>query len=169
MPNILTVHSKPTPESFRPKQGLPSPNAKIVNIFVQWNSVLRTPAYNGEFRFSRQKAHIFSLKLTRFIRTPVNTENRHFSVSHVTNPALRTLVLVLVRCLDLNLRKDNHVCIVTADITTSWYCMSNNFSVAKIQPPLQQEVTKKAVWKGQLLKVEGKCFGQLNKFNGNTL
>ena len=40
--------------------------------------------YPGYF-CSRQKAHIFSLKLTRFIRTPVNTDNGHFSVSRVTN------------------------------------------------------------------------------------
>ena len=47
--------------------------------------------------FVRQKAHIFSLKLTLFIRTPANTDNGHFSVSRVTNshvnPALRTLVI----------------------------------------------------------------------------
>ena len=58
-----------------------------------------TPALYGQFRLSRQKAHIFSLKLTRFIRTPVNTDNGHFSVSQVTNshilstPQLRTLVI----------------------------------------------------------------------------
>ena len=52
---------------------------------VQWNPALRTPALYGQFRLSRQKAHIFSLKLTRFIRTPVNTDNGHFSVSRVTN------------------------------------------------------------------------------------
>ena len=52
--------------------------------------LIRTPALYGQFRLSRQKAHIFSLKLTRFIRTPVNTDNRHFS--HIVNPALRTLV-----------------------------------------------------------------------------
>ena len=34
-------------------------------ILLQWN-----PALHGQFRLSRQKAHIFSLKLTRFIRTP---------------------------------------------------------------------------------------------------
>ena len=43
--------------------------------------LIRTPALYGQFRLSRQKAHIFSLKLTRFIRTPVNTDNGHFSVS----------------------------------------------------------------------------------------
>ena len=36
---------------------------------VQWNPALRTPGYYGQFRLSRQKAHIFSLKLTRLIRT----------------------------------------------------------------------------------------------------
>ena len=45
--------------------------------------LIRTPALYGQFRLSRQKAHIFSLKLTRFIRTPVNTDNGHFSVSCV--------------------------------------------------------------------------------------
>ena len=47
--------------------------------------LIRTPTLYGQFRLSRQKAHIFSLKLTRFIRTPVNTNNGHFSVSRVTN------------------------------------------------------------------------------------
>ena len=47
--------------------------------------LIRTPALYGQFRLSRQKAHIFSLKLTRFIWTPVNTDNGHFSVSPVTN------------------------------------------------------------------------------------
>ena len=42
------------------------------------------------------------------------------------------------------------------------------FGVAKIQPPWQQEVTKK-VWKVQLSEVEGKCFARLNKIIGNTL
>ena len=42
-------------------------------------------ALYGLFRLSRQKNHIFSLKLTRFIRTPVNRDNGHFSVSRVTN------------------------------------------------------------------------------------
>ena len=61
--------------------------------------LIRTPALYGQFRLSRQKAHIFSLKLTRFIRTPVNADNGHFSVSRVTNshilstPQLRTLVI----------------------------------------------------------------------------
>ena len=45
---------------------------------VEWNPGLRTPALYGQFRLSRQKAHIFSLKLTRFIRTPVNTVKGHF-------------------------------------------------------------------------------------------
>ena len=33
--------------------------------------LIRTPVYNGQFLLSRRKAHIFSLKLTRLIRTPV--------------------------------------------------------------------------------------------------
>ena len=47
--------------------------------------LMRTPRYYGQFRWSRQKPHTFSLKLTRLIRTPVNTDNGHFSVSRVTN------------------------------------------------------------------------------------
>ena len=54
-------------------------------ILLQWSPALRTPALHGQFRLSRQKAHIFSLNLTGFIRTPVNTDNGHFSVSRVTN------------------------------------------------------------------------------------
>ena len=53
-------------------------------IHIQWNPALRTPALYEQFRLSRQKAHIFSLKLTRFIRTSVNMDNGHFSVSRVT-------------------------------------------------------------------------------------
>ena len=53
---------------------------------IQWNPALRTPALYGQFRLSRQKAYIYiSLKLTRFKRTPVNTDNGYFSVSRVTN------------------------------------------------------------------------------------
>lgn len=47
--------------------------------------LIRTPRYYGQFRWSRRKPHTFSLKLTRLIRTPVNTDNGHFSVSRVTN------------------------------------------------------------------------------------
>ena len=32
-------------------------------------------------RLSQRKAHIFSIKLTRLIRIPVNMDNGHFSVS----------------------------------------------------------------------------------------
>ena len=54
-------------------------------IHIQWNPALRTPALYEQFRLFRQKPRIFSLKLTRFIRTSVNTDNGHFSVSRVTN------------------------------------------------------------------------------------
>ena len=50
-----------------------------------YTRLIRTPGYYGQFHLSRRKAHIFSLKLTRLIRTPVNTDNGHFSVSRVTN------------------------------------------------------------------------------------
>ena len=42
--------------------------------------LIRTPVYNGQFRLSRRKAQIFSFKLTRLIRTPVNTDNGQFPV-----------------------------------------------------------------------------------------
>ena len=47
--------------------------------------LIRTPRYYGQFRWSRRKPHTFSLKLTRLMRTPVNTDRGHFSVSRVTN------------------------------------------------------------------------------------
>ena len=72
------------------------------SVHVQWNPALRTPAYNGQFCLSPQKAHIFPLKLTHFIRTLLKMDNRHFSVSRVINshkiivkPALRTLVICM--------------------------------------------------------------------------
>ena len=37
---------------------------------VQWNSAFRTPVYDGQLRLFQQKAHIYSLKLTRLIRIP---------------------------------------------------------------------------------------------------
>ena len=50
--------------------------------------LIRTPVYNGqfpaEFLLSRRKADIFSLKLTRLIRTPVKTDNGHLFMSRVT-------------------------------------------------------------------------------------
>ena len=49
--------------------------------------LIQTPAllFIQAVLLSRQKAHLFSLKLTRFIRTPGNTDNGHFSVFRVTN------------------------------------------------------------------------------------
>ena len=43
------------------------PDTHLIFLEIQWNPALRT------------------LKLTRLIRTPVNTDNGHFSVSRVTN------------------------------------------------------------------------------------
>ena len=66
-------------------------STKYVSCNVQWNPALRTPALYGQFCLSRQIAHIFSLKLTCFIRTPVkliNTDNGHFSVSRVANSCI---------------------------------------------------------------------------------
>jgi len=54
-------------------------------LVVQWNPALRTPRYYGQFRFPQRKAHIFFLKLTCLLRTPVNTDNGHFSVSRATD------------------------------------------------------------------------------------
>ena len=57
-----------------------------VYYFHQRNILrIRTPRYYGQFRWSRRKPYTFSLKLTRLIRTLVNTDNGHFSVSRVTN------------------------------------------------------------------------------------
>jgi len=53
-------------------------------LIIQWNPALRTITYNGQSRLSRQNSYIFSLKLTRFIRTPANANNGHFSVPQVT-------------------------------------------------------------------------------------
>ena len=60
--------------------------------------LIQTPGYYGQFRLSRRKAHTFSLKVTRLLQTPVNTDNGHFSrcvprdkMSYIVNPALRTL------------------------------------------------------------------------------
>ena len=58
---------------------------RVTTLITAAKEIIRTPALYEQFRLSRQKAHIFSLKLTRFIRTPVNTDNGHFSVSRVTN------------------------------------------------------------------------------------
>ena len=42
---------------------------------------------------SQRKAHTFSLKLTRFIHTPVNTNNEHFSMSRVTYSHISSITL----------------------------------------------------------------------------
>ena len=43
--------------------------------------LLQTTRYNGHVRLSQRKAHIYSLKLNRILRTSVNTDNGHFPVS----------------------------------------------------------------------------------------
>ena len=45
---------------------------------------MRKAVYHGQFRLSRRKANIFSLKIPHLIRTPVNTDNIHSSVSAYT-------------------------------------------------------------------------------------
>ena len=47
--------------------------------------LIRTPGCYRQFRLSWRRAHMFSLKWTHLIRTPVNTDKGHFSVSRVTN------------------------------------------------------------------------------------
>ena len=47
--------------------------------------LIRTPRYYGQFCLSQRKAHTFLLKITRLLRTPVNTDNGHFSMCRVTN------------------------------------------------------------------------------------
>ena len=58
-----------------------------------WNPDLRTPSLYGQFHLSRQKAHIFSLKLTCFIRTMGHFSCPSHALSYIVNPALRTLVI----------------------------------------------------------------------------
>ena len=63
--------------------------------------LIPTPALYGQFRLFPQKAHIFSLKLTRFIYGPrlIRTTDTflcpHVShkLSYIVKPALRTLVI----------------------------------------------------------------------------
>ena len=45
--------------------------------------LMRKAVYQAQFRLSRRKAQIFSLKIPHLTRTPVNTDNIHFSVSQV--------------------------------------------------------------------------------------
>ena len=45
--------------------------------------LMRKAVYQGQFCLSRRKANIFSLKILHLMRTPVNTDNIHFSVSQV--------------------------------------------------------------------------------------
>ena len=62
----------------------------------QWNCALWTPnrhIYNGQFLLSRRNVLIFSVKLTHLIQTPVNTDNRYFSVSQVTYSHILTTSL----------------------------------------------------------------------------
>ncbi len=54
--------------------------------------------YYGQFRLSRGKAHIFFIKLTRLLWTPVNTDNGHFSVSRVINSYNTSLTLLYGHC-----------------------------------------------------------------------
>lgn len=60
--------------------------------------LIQTSVY--KFCLSRRKAHIFSLKLPRLIRTRVDKDIGHFSVSrvnyklsYIVNPSLRTLFI----------------------------------------------------------------------------
>ena len=57
--------------------------------------LILVPIQNRQYCLSHRKAHTFSLKLTRFIHTPVNTNNGHFSMprvtySHISSFTLRT-------------------------------------------------------------------------------
>ena len=46
---------------------------------------IRLPVYNKKFRLFRRKAYMFSLKFTCLDRTSVNTDNRQFLMSRITN------------------------------------------------------------------------------------
>ena len=47
----------------------------------------------SQFSLSRRKDHIFSPIFTRLMRTPINTDNGHFSVSQVTNSRISSTPL----------------------------------------------------------------------------
>ena len=47
--------------------------------------LIRLPVYNKKFPLFRLQAYMFSLKFTCLIRTSVNTDNRQFLVSRITN------------------------------------------------------------------------------------
>ena len=53
--------------------------------------LIRTPVDNRQFRLSRRKVNIFSLKLTRLIWKLLNMDNGHFPVSFPCSSALQTL------------------------------------------------------------------------------
>jgi len=64
------------------------PKQSLVNTVEPHSTdtcLIQTPRYYGQFRFPRRKARIFFLKLIHLLRTPVNTDNGHFSVSRATN------------------------------------------------------------------------------------
>ena len=65
-------------------------------ILLQWSPALRTPALHGQFRLSRQKAHIFSLKLPRLYgHRSIRTTDIFLchKLSYIVNPALWTMVI----------------------------------------------------------------------------
>ena len=59
-----------------------------IAMFLQ----LKNPLY-GYTRLIHVKSHRFSLKLTHFIRKPVNMDNEHFSVSRGTNYHITSTLL----------------------------------------------------------------------------
>ncbi len=75
---------------------------------MQWSPALiytrliQTPRFYGQFRWSGQKLHTFSLKLTCLIQTPVNNtfSCRVTNFYTFVNPALRKLFICALKKLD---------------------------------------------------------------------
>ena len=137
---------------------------KVCSMATAWNNVdylgkilfIRTGCRGGalsyvsrksttleQFRFSRRKTHIFSLKLTRFIRTPVNTDSflcPSNKFSYFANLSLRTLVLI--RALSMteyiiieNLTETlNDLSNVLSNVHSTWQS-------CKLKPSVQSKVT----------------------------
>ena len=56
-------------------------------------SLIWTPIYNGQFRLSQWNGHIFSVKETHLIQTPVNIDNGHRCMFQVTYSHISSTLL----------------------------------------------------------------------------
>ena len=94
LPSIRDLTRKPS--SSRQSNG-PRMTPKEVVLLSEneltWSPALRTPAYYRHPFIANSFVCIFSLKSTRLIRTPVNTDNSHFYVSLDTNSLISSTPL----------------------------------------------------------------------------